>query len=138
MEDIVQRPAPAIPPPSPDAVLTEQLDQCRKVVTACFEFCGHTNVSAVQQMEVFTVMSRLMRVSVALATALDKSPREFVHRVIVERPAPGNQSPMVDLTPSGNTVPARAITSLAAVDPPPPMKMSKTIHGGEASPRHNG
>jgi len=86
---------------APDAVLSEQLAQCHKVVTGCFEFCGHTDVSAPQQMEVFTVMSRLMRVSVALAAALDKSPREFIHRVIVERPAAG-QAPMVDVSPAND------------------------------------
>ena len=101
MEDIDQQSAP------PDSVLAEQLAQCHKVVSGCFEFCGQSDVAVSQQLEVFNVMARLMRASVALATALDKSPREFTHRVIVERP------PMLDVTP-------RAVGDLVSVSEPSP------------------
>ena len=116
MEDDVRQTVP------PDAVLAAQLAQCHSAVSGCFEFCGHRDVSVSQQLEVLNVASRLVRASVALATALDKSPREFTHRVIVERPR------MLDVTPAGN--PARAMASLAAGEPPPPMKMSKTTSTG--------
>ena len=135
MEETDQRAAESA---APDVMLAEQLAQCHKVVSGCFEFCGHSDVAVSQQLEVFNVMSRLMRASVALAAALDKSPREFVHRVIVERPAVSNQAPMVDVTPAGNLAHETAKASFTAGDPPPPMKMSKTIHGGEPGPRHNG
>jgi hypothetical protein len=108
MEDIDQQSAPAAPQPlpAPDAVLAEQLAQCHSAVTGCFEFCGDRNVSVSQQLETLNVASRLMRVSVALAAALDKTPREFTHRIIVERP------PMLDVTP-------------ATAIPPPPTKSRK-------------
>ena len=107
MEDIDQQSAPPAPPPAPDAVLAEQLAQCHSAVTGCFEFCGDRNVPVSQQLETLNVDSRLIRVSVALAAALDKSPREFTHRVIVERP------PMLDVTP-------RAVGDLVSVSEPSP------------------
>ena len=118
MEQIDRQPAPdaeATPQTllAPDRVLAEQLAQCRNMVSGCFEYCGHGDVSVPEQLEVFNVVTRLMRVSVALAGALDKSPREFTHHVIVEhRPS---MSEAV-LQPMG--------------DPPPLIEKSKTIHSG--------
>ena len=115
MEDIGQQPAPAAPqpPPTPDAVLAEQLARCHDVVRGCFEFCGDSSVLLSQQFETLSAAERLMRVSIALAQALGKSPREFTHRIIVERPAP-----MIDVTPERTEA------------PPPPRPKSKTIHSG--------
>ena len=128
MEQLDQQPAPdarpvAQTPPTPltpDAVLAEQLAQCRNMVSGCFEYCGHGDVSVPEQLEVLSVASRLIRVSVALAGALDKSPREFTHRVIVEhRPSTTD----VALEPMG--------------DPPPLIEKSKTIHGGRTPQEPN-
>jgi hypothetical protein len=96
MEDIDRQSAPAVPQPptSPDAVLAEQLARCHDAVRGCFEFCGDSSVLLSQQFETLSAAERLMRVSIALAKALDKSPREFTHRIIVERP-----TPMIDVTP---------------------------------------
>ena len=117
---MAQTPPAPQPPRTPDAVLDEQLRQCRSAVSGCFEFCSHADVSVPQQLEVLTVASRLMRVSVALAGALDKSPREFTHHVIVEH---------------------RASTSGAALepmgDPPPLIEKSKTIHSGREPRAYN-
>jgi hypothetical protein len=103
MEDISQQPAPANPPPTPDAVLAEQLTQCHKAIGACFFTSYSTDYSLMSQLECLNVAERLMRVSIALAAALGKSGREFTHRIIVEHPAP-----MIDVTPE------------AAWDPHPP------------------
>jgi hypothetical protein len=137
MEDIDRQSAPAAPRPplSPDAVLAEQLAQCHSAVSGCFEFCSHSDVSVSQQLEVFNAASRLMRVSVALAAALDKTPREFTHRVIVERP------PILDVTPPAmrELVSAPEMSPGPLVEgPPPPMSKSKTIHGGGAERARNG
>ncbi|HEY0283410.1 MAG TPA: hypothetical protein VGC27_12395 [Rhizomicrobium sp.] len=96
MDDTRRQPTPATPPPlpSPDAVLAEQLARCHGAIAGCFEFCGDGNVPVSQQLETLNIASRLMRVSVVLAKALDKSPKEFIHRIIVERPA------MIDVTPA--------------------------------------
>ena len=125
MEQIDPQPAPdaeATPqtPLAPDAVLAEQLAQCRNMVSGCFEYCGHGAVSVPEQLEVFNVVTRLMRVSVALAGALDKSPREFTHRVIVEHRASMAE---LALEPMG--------------DPPPLIEKSKTIHGGREPRGHH-
>jgi len=124
MEDDVRQTVP------PDAVLAAQLAQCHSAVSGCFEFCGHRDVSVSQQLEVLNVASRLVRASVALATALDKSPREFTHRVIVERPA-ANQAPMLDVTPAWNLAHETAMATLAAGEPPPPVQKLKTTSTGK-------
>jgi hypothetical protein len=97
MEDTGQQSAPATPPPSPAAVLAEQLAQCHSAVKGCFAYCGESFVLVPEQLEVMNIASRLMRVSVALAAALDNSPREFTHRVVVEHM--NSASPLVDVTP---------------------------------------
>jgi hypothetical protein len=126
MEDIDRRPAPASPP-TPDAVLAEQLARCHSAVKGCFAYCGESFVLVPEQLEVMNVASRLMRVSVALAAALDKTPREFIHRVIVERHAAVDQAPMVDITPSGNAALANdtAIAPLTAGVPTPHCRSRK-------------
>lgn len=101
-----QRPAALL---TPDAVLAEQLAQCHAAVRGCFAYCSESFVRVPEQIEAMNVASRLVRVSVALAAALDKTPREFTHRVIVERPS------MTDVTPPV---------------PTPPKRKSKTIPGG--------
>ena len=123
MERIDSQPAPdATPqtPLAPDGVLAEQLAQCRNMVSGCFEYCCHGDVSVPKQLEVFNVITRLIRVSVALAGALDKSPREFTHRVIVE-----HRASLTDVTPE------------PMGDPPPLIEKSKTIHSGRVPRGHN-
>ena len=61
-----------------------------------------------------------MRVSVALAAALDKSPREFTHRIIVERP-----EKVVEIIHGTEAFPH------------PPIRKLKTIHGGGTPEEHN-
>jgi hypothetical protein len=110
---MAQTPPTPQTPLAPDAVLAEQLAQCHKAIAECF-VCGSDNrLPLSMQFEAVTVAERLMRVSIALAQALGKSPREFTHRIIVERPAP-----MIDVTPERTE------------DPPPPRPKSKTIHSG--------
>lgn len=130
MEDIDQQSAPATPQPlpAPDAVLAEQLAQCHSAVTGCFTYCGESHVHVSEQLEVLNVASRLIRVSVALAAALDKTPREFTHRVIVERP------PILDVTPPAVTDVALAPERSAGPfveGPPPRMQKSKTTSAGK-------
>jgi hypothetical protein len=120
MEDIDRQPASANPPPSPDAVLAEQLAQCHKAIENCFECADDTKFSFSAQIEALTVAERLMRVSIALAAALGKTGREFTHRIIVEHPAP-----MIDVTPE------------VTENPPPPRRKSKTIRGGHTTEAHN-
>jgi len=117
---MAQTPPPPRMPLPPVGVLAEQLAQCRNMVSGYFEYCGHGDVSVPEQLEVFNVVTRLIRVSVALAGALDKSPREFTHRVIVE-----HRTSLTDVTPElmGN--------------PPPLIEKSKTIHRGQAPRVHN-
>jgi hypothetical protein len=119
MEDTDRQSAPATPPPSPDAVLAAQLARCHKAIAECFECTDDTKFSFSAQIEALNVAERLVRVSIALAKALDKSGKEFTHRIIVERPAP-----MIDVTPD------------IAGAPPPPMSKSKTIHGGRTTEKH--
>jgi hypothetical protein len=114
MEDTDRQTAPpASQPLAPDTVLAEQLTRCHKAIAECFECTDDTKFSFSAQIESLNAAERLIRVSIALAAALGKSGREFTHRIIVERPAP-----MIDVTPE------------CAKYPPPPMKKSKTIHGG--------
>ena len=96
MEDIDQQSAPAtpLPPPTPDAVLAEQLAQCHKVIGECFVCGSDARLPMFEQLESLNVAERLIRVSIALANALGKTGKEFTHRIIVERPAP-----MIDVTP---------------------------------------
>ena len=118
MEDIGQQSTLATPPSTPDSVLAEQLARCHSAVKGCFAYCGESFVLVPEQLEVLNLASRLMRVSVALAAALDKTPREFTHRVIVERPQ------LLDVTPP------------AAGELPPPQQKSKTIHGVRQPSEH--
>ncbi|MGC9953023.1 MAG: hypothetical protein ABSD21_01910 [Rhizomicrobium sp.] len=96
MEDIDQQPAPANPqpPPSPDAVLADQLAQCHKAIGECFVGSNNDQISVMAQLEHLNVAERLIRVSIALTKAIEKSGKEFTHRIIVERP-------MIDVTPAG-------------------------------------
>ena len=117
MEDIDRQPTPANPPPlpsPPDALLAEQLARCHSAVAGCFEFCRDETVLVSQQLETLNVATRLIRASVALAAALDKLPREFTHRVVVEHIDSASPPPMIDVTPE------------RAGEPPPPPQKSKT------------
>ncbi len=123
MEDTGRQSAPPAPPapqppPSPDALLAEQLTRCHKAIAECFDCTDDTKFSFSAQIESLNVAERLMRVSIALTKALDKTGKEFTHRIIVERP-----TPMIDVTPPS--------------DPPPPTRKSKTIHGGGEPRVHN-
>ena len=109
------------PPLAPGAVLAEQLAKCHEATLECFVCGSDANLSFAEQLASLAIAERLMRVSVALAAALDKSPREFTHRVIVERPTPA----MIDVTPP------------AAGNLPPPKQKSKTIPGGQADEEHS-
>ena len=120
MEDIDRQPASANPPPSPDAVLAEQLAQCHKVIGECFVCGSDARLPMFEQLESLNVAERLIRVSIALANALGKTGKEFTHRIIVERPAP-----MIDVTPE------------VTENPPPPRRKSKTIRGSHTTEAHN-
>lgn len=116
MEDDVRLTAPP-DPPTPSSVLAEHLAQCRNAIAECFVCGSDPKLPMTQQLECLSTAERLMRVSLALAEALDKSERVFIHRIIVERP-------MIDVTPEHTGE--------------PPGRKSKTIHGGEGPVGHNG
>ncbi len=107
-------------PVQPDAALARQLSYCHDLIECCIDYCaGDRPPNLGAQIEVMNVAARLMRTSVALAGAVDKKPREFTHRVIVE-----HRQAMTDMTPPEG-------------DTPPLIENSKTIHGSGEAEAHN-
>ena len=85
------------PPADPDDVLAELLAKSQKAIAECFVFGSDGNYSLATQFEALNVATRLMRVSIQLAAALDKKPgKEIVQRIKVEHSAP-----LIDVTPEG-------------------------------------
>jgi hypothetical protein len=107
-------------PIAPDTALARQLSYCHDLINCCITYCASDRPPSLEsQIDVMNVAARLMRTSVVLAGAIDKKPREFTHRVIVER-----RQAMTDITPP-------------AGDPPPLIEKSKTIHGSSEAEDHN-
>ncbi|MDE1939177.1 MAG: hypothetical protein KGI68_09165 [Alphaproteobacteria bacterium] len=107
-------------PVAPETALARQLSYCHDLIDCCITYCASERPPSLEaQIDVMNVAARLMRTSVVLAGAIDKKPREFTHRVIVER-----REAMTDITPP-------------AGDPPPLIEKSKTIHGASEAEEHN-
>jgi hypothetical protein len=119
-------PSPPSAPPSPvraeerETVLLEHLAECRQGVAECFAASRGPGTLYSARFEALAIAGRLMSMSLRLAAALDHTDKTFTHRIVVERRHSGEASGAepVDVTPD------------AVGHPPPPMKKSKTIHGG--------
>jgi hypothetical protein len=102
-------------------IVSEQLAQCHEVLGECWRAQRSTTVSYELQLETMRVAALLMKINLRQYEALSGRPREFTHRIIVER-----ASPPVDF--AGQPIPPpQAVT---AAPPPPPGKILKTIPGG--------
>ena len=103
---------PAIP--ETRAMIEDMLARCRAAMADCFtldpdDYCLETRLLA------YDTAQRFIKTSLTLASALDRKPVDFTHRIIVERIAHPAE---------------RAIAA-----PPPPTKKRKTIKSGQTRVR---
>ena len=103
-------------------IIAEQIAQSHQVLGECWRIQSDPHNGLSMQLETLKVAARLMKINLRQHESLTGRPREFVHRIVVERvdgssPRDHVTAAPIDVTPSGAA-------------PPPPSKTLKTIHGG--------
>lgn len=103
-------------------IIAEQLAQSHQVLSECWQIQHNTDYSLERQLDTLKVAMRLMKINLKQHETLAGRPREFVHRIVVER---------VDSSSPHETPAAPIDVTPPSPLAPPPSKNLKTIHGGE-------